>query len=65
MTLPAYAFGDPADVVEQKQLREMGCRACSHHVVHFGRVMCTSPKVVSQKRVPNIGSRCKWFNLKG
>lgn len=65
MTLPAFAYGDPADVVEAKQLRELGCKACQHHVVHFERVACTNPKVRNHKRVPSIGSKCKQFELKG
>ncbi len=65
MTLPSYAYGDPADVVEREQLRRLGCRACKHHAVHFERVVCTNGKVTNHKRVPRIGTKCKQFELKG
>lgn len=65
MTLPAYAYGDPADIVEQQELRELGCRACEFHVIHFGKVACCNAKVVNHKKVPSIGSNCKHFELKG
>lgn len=59
--LPHYCYGDPADVVERMQLRDMGCRLCASHDVVLGRVVCTDSRNESQRGVPGIGYRCKFF----
>ena len=63
--LPAHCYGDPADVVERNELRELGCKACAKHAVMYDRVLCSEPRVTNQKRVPWIGTKCKFFELKG
>lgn len=62
--LPAYMYRDPSMIVEQSQLTTMGCRACEHHSHLLGRVICTHARVTNTKRVPHIGQKCKFFNLK-
>jgi hypothetical protein len=63
--LPAHCYGDPADVVERKELRELGCRACKHSVPALNRVYCSHERVVHHNKVPWIGNKCKYFELKG
>jgi len=65
MTLPAYAYQDPSIVVEQQELRQLGCKACEHHHITMGRVFCTNERVTNHKKVPHIGTKCKFFTLKG
>lgn len=62
--LPAYCYQDPAKVVEQNQMLELGCRACTKHMFWEGKVVCTDPRKTSNKDVPRIGSKCKFFELK-
>lgn len=62
---PAWMYADPSKVVETQQLSDMGCRACSKHLMFNGRVACTEPKKTHQKDVPHIGKNCKFFELKG
>lgn len=64
--LPAYAYKDPALVVENNQLKDLGCKACKHHAMTLGRVACTESKVpfAILKRVPGVGRNCKYFELK-
>lgn len=59
--LPHYFYGDPADVVERMELREMGCRLCVSHDVALGRVVCADSRNESQRGVPGVGYRCKFF----
>lgn len=63
--LPAHCYRDPAIVVEQNQLKELGCRACNSHAVYLGKVVCTDSRKKDMKKVPYIGSKCKFFELKG
>lgn len=63
--LPAHCYQDPAKVVEQNQLLELGCRACESHTYLLGKVVCCDPRKTSNKDVPCIGSKCKFFELKG
>lgn len=63
--LPAGYYRDPAVVVESQQLSDMGCKACTKHIMFGGRVACTEPKKPTQKGVPFIGRHCKFFELKG
>ena len=63
--LPAHCYQDPAKVVENNQMLELGCRACEKHTHMFGKVVCTDPRKTSNKDVPRIGSKCKFFELKG
>lgn len=63
--LPSGHYRDPADVVETKQLVDLGCRACNKHLMFNGRVACTEPRKTHQKDVPRIGRKCKYFELKG
>jgi hypothetical protein len=63
--LPRHCYGDPALVVERNELNMLGCRACEKHTMMLGKVMCSEPRVINHKRVPHIGSRCKYFELKG
>lgn len=65
MTLPSHMYLDPAIVMERKELLELGCRACEKHTHMLGKVMCTDPRKESNKNVPSIGSKCKFFELKG
>ena len=63
--LPAFMYGDPADVLERSQLNRLGCRACVSHRVVFGRVVCGDVRnETQQKGVPHVGSKCRFFNLK-
>lgn len=63
--LPAFMYGDPADVLERSQLNRLGCRACVSHRSVLGRVMCgDSRNQTQQAGVPRVGHRCKWFVLK-
>lgn len=62
--LPMHYYRDPAEVVERQQLRELGCKACEKHTHLFGKVLCTDPRKTSNKDVPRIGSKCKFFELK-
>jgi hypothetical protein len=62
--LPACMYRDPAIVVEQNQLQQMGCQACDHHGFLLQRVICTHERVTNYKRVPGIGQKCKYFELK-
>jgi hypothetical protein len=52
-------------VVEQQELRQLGCKACEHHHITMGRVFCTNERVTNHKKVPHIGTKCKFFTLKG
>jgi len=63
--LPTQCYGDPSEVVERKQLKELGCLACVKHTHLVGKILCTDPRKVSNKDVPRIGSKCKYFELKG
>jgi hypothetical protein len=63
--LPAQCYGDPSDVVERRQLNDLGCLACGKHSHLFGKVVCTEPSKTSYKDVPRVGSKCKYFELKG
>lgn len=65
MILPKHMYQDPAIVVENQQMLELGCRACEKHTHMFGKVVCTDPHKTSNKDVPRIGSKCKFFELKG
>ncbi|HAJ71371.1 MAG TPA: hypothetical protein DCO68_04775 [Methylophilaceae bacterium] len=62
--LPAHCYRDPAIVVEQNQLYELGCRACEKHTHLLGRVICTEPQKTDMKNVPKIGIKCKYFELR-
>jgi hypothetical protein len=63
--LPSHCYQDPAKIVEQNQLVQLGCTACTKHAVYFGKVGCTEPRKPDNKGVPRIGSKCKYFELKG
>lgn len=62
--LPAWMYGDPADVVERLELDDLGCKACSMSEMAF-KVVCTHSRNKQQKGVPQIGHRCKWFRDMG
>ena len=62
--LPKHFYADPAIVVERKELSEMGCTACKKHARLLGRVVCTEERVTNYKRVPFIGVKCKYFELR-
>jgi hypothetical protein len=52
--LPQYAYGDPARIVEQQQLRDLGCRACVRSELAFGIAICgKSLKFPACRRVQN------------
>lgn len=59
--LPKMFYGDPADVVERIQRRELGCRLCVHHKIVLGGVICSHHSNELQRGVPVIGYRCKFF----
>ena len=59
--LPAYCYGDPAKVLENKQLKELGCKGCASHVIVGGRVGCADPRKTNQKGIPHIGINCKFY----
>lgn len=59
--LPSHMYRDPAEVIEQRELRRMGCRACTSHEMVMGRVVCMDVRNDLQKGVPGIGHRCRWF----
>lgn len=65
--LPAYCYQDPAKVMENKQIIDLGCRGCKHHATEFGKVYCGNDKVPIElmKRVPGIGRNCKEYKFKG
>lgn len=67
MTLPSWMYSrDPAEIVADGQIRELGCRACDHCVPALGRMYCSNDKAEkNHKRVPKIGPNCKFFVLKG
>lgn len=48
--LPAHFYRDPAIVVEQNQLNELGCRACNSHAIYLGKVVCTDPRKIDVKK---------------
>lgn len=62
--LPHYCYGDPADVVERMELDDLGCRLCVKHGVALGRIICTDYRNESQRGVPGVGYRCKFFEEK-
>lgn len=62
--LPAHMYRDPAIVVEENELINLGCRACESHCYLLGRVVCSDQRVTNHKRVPHIGQQCKYFELK-
>ena len=39
--LPASMYRDPALVIEQQQLTDLGCLACEKHTRLFSKVVCT------------------------
>ena len=61
--LPMHFYRDPSEVCEHKELRELGCKACSKHTHLLGRVVCTDARKTDNKNVPRIGSKCKYFEL--
>jgi len=63
--LPRDAYQDPETYVANKELKELGCRACDSSVPVGSRVGCSEPRKTDQKGIPHIGSRCKFFKLKG
>lgn len=63
--LPAQFYRNPADVLEDMEMRRLGCRACQSQHQVLGRVFCTDERNDRQKGVPHIGDRCRWFLLKG
>ncbi|MFJ7111287.1 hypothetical protein ACIQU2_27480 [Pseudomonas sp. NPDC098740] len=40
--LPAYAYGDPAKIVEAQQIRAGGCAFCERSETVFGVQVCLS-----------------------
>ncbi len=60
--LPAWMWGDPAQVAERKELAELGCSLCASNVVTMMRAGCGDHRNDRQKGWPDIGSRCKWFD---
>lgn len=40
MALPSYAYGDPANIIERREIHVMGCAACVHSVVHLSKRAC-------------------------
>jgi hypothetical protein len=62
--LPKHLYRDPAEIYEARELKRLGCRACSHHKVVLDRVMCGHPKNEIRFGAPKIGNRCKYFVLK-
>jgi hypothetical protein len=67
MVLPARMYSrDPADIVADDQLHQLGCRACVHAVSALERWYCSDDRAVKfHKRVPHVGVNCKFFELKG
>lgn len=63
--LPSHLYGDPAKVVENAEMRALGCRACTSGFILSGRVACTDERNPTQKGVPYAGDRCKWFVDRG
>lgn len=65
--LPAYYYDNPAKVVENNELIDLGCRACKYHTTMLERVVCGNEKVPFAviKKVPRIGRKCKQFELNG
>lgn len=42
MALPAWAYGDPARIVEGDEIRAMGCAVCERAVFVGGQALCGS-----------------------
>jgi hypothetical protein len=61
MTLPAYMYRDPAEVVERAELRELGCWLCQESAVIMMRAFCGEVRNPAQKGFPTIGDRCRYF----
>lgn len=40
--LPAYAYGDPAKIVEAQEIRALGCAACQRATFVFGLAVCSN-----------------------
>lgn len=40
--LPAYAYGDPAKIIESRQVREGGCALCARSETVLGVQLCLS-----------------------
>lgn len=40
--LPAYAYGDPAKIIESRQIREGGCSLCARSETILGVQLCIS-----------------------
>ena len=40
--LPAYAYGDPAKIIESRQIREGGCSLCERSETILGVQLCLS-----------------------
>lgn len=62
--MPVGFYRDPAEVVEMRQMKELGCRACASHLMAWGKVHCSDPRKENNKGVPHIGQRCKYFELR-
>ena len=63
--MPAFMYRDPAAVVEELELRELGCGGCLLSGVVLGRMVCGDERNQKQHGVPSIGHRCKWFMERG
>jgi len=59
--LPMHFYRNPTDVLESKQIVELGCRACDSHHRLLGKIYCTDDRNELQKGVPRVGIRCKFF----
>ncbi len=40
MSLPRWAYGDPARIVEAAEIREKNCRVCSNAEFVLGQPLC-------------------------
>lgn len=65
MVLPARMYRDPAEVLADDQIYQLGCMACVHSVSALNRWYCSNDKAEKfHKRVPHVGRACKFYELK-
>lgn len=59
MSLHRHQYGNPADIIERRDIRDKGCRVCARAERAFGRAYCPN-----NLRFPTCrGDRKKGFKL--
>ena len=61
----SFMYGNPADIVEQKERHDLGCKACKSAERVWSALRCGDVRNESQHGVPRIGHKCKFFKERG